>query len=75
MAVGEVGGEPVVITPQRGAATWTPYGVVRLTGVPTASSYLRNVRRRLRINTKRLSKTLVQSLGIPPPSHCCLVSR
>jgi RNA polymerase sigma-70 factor (ECF subfamily) len=33
MAVGEVDGEPVVITLRRGADTWTPYSIVRLTMV------------------------------------------
>jgi RNA polymerase sigma-70 factor (ECF subfamily) len=31
MAVGQVDGEPVVITLRRGADTWIPYGIVRLT--------------------------------------------
>ncbi len=33
MALGEVDSEPVVITLQRGADTWTPYSIVRLTMV------------------------------------------
>jgi len=31
LAVGEVDGEPVVVILQRGADTWTPYSIVRLT--------------------------------------------
>jgi len=30
LAVGEVDGEPVVVMLQRGADTWTPYSIVRL---------------------------------------------